>query len=81
MSTRQVNIRLDAIAADELEAHAFLRRLPAASLARDVIMQFLDDKRDEPGMETARRARVEYEAETGNQQEQAVTPLRIPRRQ
>jgi hypothetical protein len=62
MAGRQLNIRLDPAAADELEVHAFLRRQPAANVARDVIMEFLEARRDEPGMETARRARAEYEA-------------------
>jgi hypothetical protein len=78
VASRQLNIRLDPVAADELEAHAFLRREPVTNLARDVIMKFLDDRRDEPGMDTARRARAEYEA-TASPADPTIRQLRKPR--
>jgi hypothetical protein len=61
MASRQLNVRLDPAAMDELEAHAYLRRIPATTMARDVIMQFLRTTSDEPGLEAARQARAEYD--------------------
>jgi hypothetical protein len=61
MASRQLNVRLDPAAMDELEAHAYLRRIPATTMARDVILEFLRAASDEPGLETARQARVEYD--------------------
>lgn len=78
MTSRQLNIRLDPAAADELEVHAFLRRVPAATVARDVILKFLHQARDEPGLDTARRARAEYDQAMGARQEEGVTQLRPP---
>jgi hypothetical protein len=59
MASRQLNIRLDSSAGDQLDAHAFLRRVPAAALARDVILEFLREARDEPGLAEAMTARAE----------------------
>jgi hypothetical protein len=74
MASRQLNIRLDSTAMDELEAHAFLRRVPATTMARDVIMGFLREAQDEPGLDTARRARDEYDHSV--LQRTTVTPFR-----
>jgi hypothetical protein len=78
MTSRQLNIRLDPGAHDELEVHAFLRRLPAATVARDVILKFLYDARNEPGLDTARQAREEYEASNAKRPQQTVARLRPP---
>ncbi len=74
MASRQLNIRLDASSADELEAHAFLRRVPVAALARDVLREFLDRVRDEPGLEGALVARAEHD----RQRHGKVTHLHHP---
>jgi len=76
MASRQLNIRLEPSAADELEAHAFLRRVPAATVARDVILKFLREARNEPGLDTARKARAEHDR--ARRQEETVTPFRPP---
>ena len=77
MTSRQLNIRLDPSEADELEVHAFLRRVPTTTVARDVILKFLREARDEPGLDTARKARAEYERAI--RQRETVTPFRPPR--
>jgi hypothetical protein len=78
MPSRQLNIRLEPAAADELEVHAFLRRVPPAVVARDVILEFLREARNDPGMDTARKARVEYDEALSKQGKVTVTPLRPP---
>lgn len=77
MASRQLNIRLEPAAADELEVHAFLRRVPAATVARDVILKFLREAQDEPGMDTARKARTEHDQ--ARLQGETVTPFRPPK--
>jgi len=71
---RQLNIRLDEAAIDELEAHAFLRRVQPAALAREIILNFLRDNGDEPGLEAARKSRADYDR--ASRQQAKVTPLR-----
>lgn len=74
MASRQLNIRLDAVAMDELEAHAFLRRLPAAALARDIVLKFLRETRDAPGLESAMMARADHDGKSTKREN--VTRLR-----
>lgn len=74
MAGRQLNIRLDEPAVDELEAHAFLRRVPPAALAREIILSFLRDNSDEPGLEAAKKSRVDHDR--ASRQRAKVTPLR-----
>jgi hypothetical protein len=71
---RQLNIRLDEAAIDELEAHAFLHRVQPAALAREIILGFLRDNGDEPGLEAAKRSRVDHEQ--ASRQRANVRPLR-----
>ena len=59
MASRQLNIRLDERATEELEAHAFLRRVQPAALARDIILDFLRDNSDEPSVEAAMKSRAD----------------------
>lgn len=74
MAGRQLNIRLDEAAIDELEAHAFLRRVPPAALAREIILDFLRDNGDEPGLEAAKMSRADHDR--ASRQQAKVTPLR-----
>ncbi len=74
MVSRQLNIRLDAAAIEELEAHAYLRRIPAAALARDIILKFLREARHEPGLGAAMTARTDHDR--ASRQRKKVTPLR-----
>jgi hypothetical protein len=71
---RQLNIRLDEAAIDEFEAHAFLRRVQPAALAREVILNFLRDNGDEPGLEAAKKSRADHDR--ASRQQANVTPLR-----
>jgi hypothetical protein len=71
---RQLNIRLDAAAIEELEAHAYLHRIPAAAFARDIVLKFLQESRNEPGLEAAMTARADHDR--GSRQRRKVTPLR-----
>jgi predicted transcriptional regulator len=59
---RQLNIRLSATARDRLEALAFLRRTTASTLARDMVLDYLDRFRDEAGFEEALAALAEHDA-------------------
>jgi hypothetical protein len=61
VASRQLNIRLDEAAIEELEAHAFLRRVQPAALARDIILNFLRDNGDEPGLGTAMKSRADHD--------------------
>lgn len=74
MASRQLNIRLDERAAEELEAHAYLRRVQPAALARDIILAFLRDNGDEAGLEAAMKSRAEHDRVS--RQRAKVTPLR-----
>lgn len=74
MASRQLNIRLDATAIEELEAHAFVRRVQPAALAREIILDFLRDNDDEPGLEAARKSRADHDRVS--RQQAKVTPLR-----
>lgn len=74
MASRQLNIRLDEAAAEELEAHAFLRRAQPAALARDIILNFLRDNGDEPGLEAAMKSRADHDR--ASRRRAKVTPLR-----
>jgi hypothetical protein len=65
MPNRQLNIRLDASARDQLEALAFLRRLPAATLARDLVIEYLARSKDEPGLDTALLALGQHDRTVG----------------
>jgi hypothetical protein len=76
MAGRQLNIRLESPALDELEGHAFLRRVTAGTVARDVILKFLREARDEPGLDDAMKARREHDR--AQRQDEIVTPLRSP---
>jgi hypothetical protein len=71
---RQLNIRLDEAAIDEFEAHAFLRRVQPATLAREVILNFLRDNGDAPGLEAAKKSRADHDR--ASRQQAKVTPLR-----
>jgi hypothetical protein len=71
---RQLNIRLDEAAIDELEAHAFLRRVQPASLAREIILGFLRDNGDEPGLDAAKSSRADHDR--ASRQRANVRPLR-----
>jgi hypothetical protein len=74
MASRQLNIRLNEAAIEELEAHAFLRRVQPATFARDIILNFLRDHRDEPGLEGAMKARADHDRVS--RQRAKVRPLR-----
>lgn len=74
MVGRQLNIRLDEGAIDELEAHAFLRRVQPATLAREIILNFLRDNGDEPGLDAAKKSRADHDR--ASRQQAKVTPLR-----
>lgn len=74
MASRQLNIRLDEAAIEELEAHAFLHRVPPAALARDIILNFLRDNGDESGLEAAMKSRADHDRVSRRQAK--VTPLR-----
>jgi hypothetical protein len=71
---KQLNIRLDEAAIDELEAHAFLRRAQPAALAREIILNFLRDNGDEPGLEAAKKSRADHDR--ASRQQAKVTRLR-----
>ena len=58
---RQLNIRLSPAARDRLEALAFVRRVPSATLARDIVLDYLDRYRDEPGLQGALAALSEHD--------------------
>jgi hypothetical protein len=47
---RQLNIRLAPAVRDQLEALAFLRRIPSATLARDIVVEYLELHRHTPGL-------------------------------
>lgn len=51
MTSCQLNIRLSPDARDQLVALAFVRRTHASTLARDIVLDFLDRYANEPGME------------------------------
>ena len=74
MAGRQLNIRLDEATIDELEAHAFLRRVPPAAFAREIILSFLRNNGDEPGLEAAKGSRADHDR--ASRQQAKVTPLR-----
>jgi hypothetical protein len=74
VASRQLNIRLDEAATEELEAHAFLRRVQPAALARDIILDFLRDNSDEPSVEAAMKSRADHDRVS--QRRAKVTPLR-----
>lgn len=74
MASRQLNIRLDEAALEELEAHAFLRRVQPAVFARDIILNFLRDSRDESGLDGAIRSRADHDR--ASRQRSKITPLR-----
>jgi hypothetical protein len=74
VASRQLNIRLDEAAIEELEAHAFLRRVQPAALARDIILNFLRDNSDEPSLEAAMKSRADHDRVS--QRQAKVTPLR-----
>jgi predicted transcriptional regulator len=59
---RQLNIRLSPAARDRLEALAFLRRVPSSTLARDIVLEYLERFRDEPGLQAALKALIEHDA-------------------
>jgi hypothetical protein len=61
MATRQLNIRLAPSALDELETHAFLRRVSPTVMARGIILEYLRRAREEPGFIEAMRARAEHD--------------------
>lgn len=56
MKSRQLNIRLSQVDRDRLEALAFLRRTPASTLARQLVLDYLDLHSGEPGMADALRS-------------------------
>ena len=64
---RQLNIRLKASDRDQLEALAFLRRIPSATLARDIVLDYLDRYRDEAGVQAALSALAEHDAAQSRQ--------------
>jgi hypothetical protein len=74
VASRQLNIRLDAAATEEFEAHAFLRRVQPAALAREIILDFLRDNGDEPGLQAAMESRADHDRVS--RQGAKVTPLR-----
>jgi hypothetical protein len=59
---RQLNIRVSEAASDRLEALAFLRRITAANLAREVLLEYLDAHADEPGLQGALKALAAHDA-------------------
>ena len=61
MTRRQLNIRLSLVDRDRLEALAFVRRKQAASLARDIVVQYLAGHTNESGFERTLEALAEHD--------------------
>jgi hypothetical protein len=57
-----MNLRLSKRDSDRLAAHAFLRRLPPTSLAREIVLAFLDSNEGLPGYLGAFTALAESDA-------------------
>lgn len=74
MTSRQLNIRLAPNVRDRLEALAFVRRTPASTLARDIVVEYLDLHQAESGLETALAALLERD--TRPQRDAKIRDLR-----
>jgi predicted transcriptional regulator len=59
--SRQLNLRLSPSVRDKLEALAFLRRTTATALAREVVEDFIELHRAEPGLEDALRGLAKHD--------------------
>jgi len=74
MTSRQLNIRLSPVARDRLEALAFVRRTQASTLARDVVLEYLELHANESGLEQALDALIERDRDRGRRA--SITRLR-----
>ena len=71
---RQLNIRLSPRERDQLEALAFLRRLPASVLARDVLFEYLQQHREDPGLQSVLKGLAEHDCDTVSAKVTKITP-------
>lgn len=62
MTSRQLNIRLNPQARDQLDALAFVRRTSASALARDILLDYLSRYANEPGVKEALAALATHDA-------------------
>lgn len=76
MTGRQLNIRLDPADRDRLEALAFVRRRPSATLAREIVLEYVTAHEGEPGMQSALASRAERDRVDTAEAEAKVTKLR-----
>lgn len=74
MTSRQLNIRLDPLSRDRLEALAFVRRQHASSLARAIVLEYLSVHAHESGLERALQALTDQDR--ANDARATVHPLR-----
>ena len=65
MTRRQLNIRLSLVDHDRLDALAFVRREPPASLARDIVLEYLAGHTNESGLKRTLEARAEHDLIAG----------------
>lgn len=76
MTGRQLNIRLDAADRDRLEALAYVRRTPAAALAREIVLEYVTAHEDEPGVRSALASLAEHDLADETDVAANVTKLR-----
>jgi predicted transcriptional regulator len=60
--SRQLNLRLSPSVRDRLEALAFLRRTTPTALAREVVEDYIERHRTEPGLEDALHGLAQHDA-------------------
>lgn len=76
MTGRQLNIRLDAADRDRLEALAYVRRKPPATLAREIVLEYVAAHEHERGMQSALASRAEHDRAEKAEVAAKVTKLR-----
>lgn len=62
MTSRQLNIRLDPVDRDRLEALAFVRRSTSSTLAREIVLEYVSRHENEAGVQTALAGLAERDA-------------------
>lgn len=75
MAGRQLNIRLNPADRDKLEALAYVRRQPSATLAREIVLEYVAAHEQEPGVQSALASRAEHDR-ASQQPTARVTNLR-----
>jgi hypothetical protein len=61
MTGRQLNIRLTPSDRDRLEALAYVRRMSSATLAREIVLEYVAAHEGEPGLQSALASRAEHD--------------------